>query len=80
MHIEVSLATTPQCRENQFLKTIQELDGHTTVHFACDCGHRWQREMEAGLIAVACPSCGREHMTDLGRVFSHIASKAHGDE
>jgi hypothetical protein len=67
--------------EDQFLEALQELeDGHTTMHFACDCGHRWQREMEPGLIAVGCPTCKRQHMTDMGRVFSHIASKARGDE
>jgi hypothetical protein len=45
-------------------------------HFHCECGHRWEREMEDGLVAIGCPVCRRQHLTNLGRFFLPIAEGA----
>jgi len=44
-----------------------------TEHFRCECGHQWLREMENGLVAIVCPTCRREHLTNLGLVYAHFA-------
>jgi hypothetical protein len=58
------------------MSTPEMDDGVVTEHFRCDCGHEWQREMEDGLIAVGCPGCKRQHLTNLGRMVLRIMKRA----
>src|SRR5262245_29081854 len=42
------------------MEMTEHRDGEVVIeHFQCECGHRWQREMYDGLVAIDCPTCQR---------------------
>jgi hypothetical protein len=70
----------PRAQRNLPDNGSQPEEEQTVMHFACECGHKWQREMYDSLIEVGCPVCGRKHLTNLGRFFLPIIKRAKPDQ
>src|SRR5215467_155728 len=64
----------PLCAPRSWGNGMKEENNSVRIeHYVCDCGHKWQREMYDGLVAIDCPNCGREHPTMLSRFMLPIA-------
>jgi hypothetical protein len=55
---------------------VEEVGAVRNEYFRCKCGHEWSREMCDGLVAIGCPICGAEHLTNLGRMFFRLVNPA----